>query len=369
MKTLILIFLVYTAFFLTNCGKDYSTNNNKPIMSSFDSNWVNTGCPSFDQFTRLFLTNKDHIFVEILISQSEQNSNYEQKFYRSTDNGDSWSEIKIDTNTSIQDIHDDKSGTLYALDWYNGLYKSNDDGNSWIKINNPQINLSGIKFFHESFVVAKNGDIIMGTGWNLNANSKTRRIFHRSSDGGNSWSVVKNGNDTLEQISFFKLAENGIIYAHQILYDDGIRDSYLWFSTDNGLSWSKSGNVIHDCRENFSSNAAGMIFCSYHLYSINSFLEPHDFYTYCSKDNGKTFTKINQPYNNYCKSIINDDKGALYISSHVIYKSTDNGDTWVNLLDEDVSIDVSGIITTKTGYLFFIDNNVDIYRSRKPYQY
>ena len=131
--------------------------------------------------------------------------------YRSTDNGDSWIQINNGLTASnvwslaINSNEDIFAGAMIAdFDTTdNGVYRSTDNGDSWTQINNG---LSGLDV--GCLAINSNGDIFAGTGvWYIEGDG----VF-RSTNNGENWTQINNG---LTELDVHSLAINleGYIYA------------------------------------------------------------------------------------------------------------------------------------------------------------
>jgi photosystem II stability/assembly factor-like uncharacterized protein len=148
--------------------------------------------------------------------------------FKSTDSGISWiqiSYIKSSGNTWIS-IDPQNTSTVYFESLYDGIYKSPDSGSTWTKLSNLSAN--SITFD------TNNTDTIYG----IYGSS----IF-KSIDGGSSWKEMGNVSllHNLYTGSFYSLALNpenpNVIFAGAWLYGSGGEGFYK--SIDAGNSWSR----------------------------------------------------------------------------------------------------------------------------------
>lgn len=350
MKSLILVWLFFFAFLFIGCKEESVVNNYTYGSSSLDSLWQKTNGPYQIQFWSLYTTNNNNIYAYELTGSSKG------RMFYSSDNGNSWSVMIVDTNFYFGDIKDGKNGSLFILNNEKGLYKSIDDGKKWIRIRNSLIEPGNKKDFHYStFAVAKNGDVILGIAWEDDKDSlggRDKAEFYRSSDDGTNWSLVKNGNDSLKKVFNIQRGKNGNLYVFQWIHD-GSTASYLLFSSDNGYTWTKSSDEIHDCWDDFITNSTGSIFYKGYYGGIRR-----------SDDNGATSSlKIDGLYGFINSFNVGNNDHLFCGTSNGLYRSIDNGDSWQPLL-ENIG-DITSVINTNSRYVYFVKDHSVIYRSKK----
>ncbi len=104
---------------------------------------------------------------------------FDQGFYRSTDNGDNWTQVNNGiTNLLGRAIAVSSTGHVYAGTDFGGIFRSTDSGANWTEVNNGLGNL-GVNTLEFS----SPGDILAGTQGGL----------YRSTDGGDNWALVVEG--------------------------------------------------------------------------------------------------------------------------------------------------------------------------------
>ena len=172
--------------------------------------------------------------------------------YKSSDDGKSWYALNdgksISPYTSdIQAIAIDKDNNIYAGTWKDGLYKSEDDGDTWQKIYSiPTSDVRSIKTGIQ-------------TSGLVYASTSAFGVI-KSTDGGKTWK--RNEADEIE--NSFKFAwsieldpkNDNIIYAQT--YSDGV-----WKSIDQGESWKQilpiKDQVCWDLKVSKNSNLIWLV--------------------------------------------------------------------------------------------------------------
>lgn len=138
--------------------------------------------------------------------------------YRSTTQGASW--LKISSLPTIQGISKHDDGTLIAAAGTDGLYQSSDNGASWTKITAASTDYFSSAFF-SSDKKTLFGSSFIG--------------LLRSADAGKTWTnVFANDPSQAKEVFSYALSPAGQIVI-------GTRDSGMYRSPDNGVSWIRIG--------------------------------------------------------------------------------------------------------------------------------
>lgn len=234
----------------------------------------------------------------------------------------------------IYDIAVDDSGNVYVGS-EGGVFKSTDNGATWIFKNNGLQVGAVNKLF-----IDYEGNIYL-------CGSSSTHGLYKSSDGGESWVGIAdtlNGNpiNYFEDVTIIPNEPGGIIYVSNYYG--------VYRSTDNGITW-QSTNYSNPCARNIGINTNGYMFfgnaCAswFGIYRSTDLGLNWERHTFLSVELAMVYLKDG--------SIV---AGCYdpWLGSYGIYKTTNNGDTWLN------TNTFSGIhITTD----FIIDKNDDIYAS------
>jgi photosystem II stability/assembly factor-like uncharacterized protein len=251
---------------------------------------------------------------------------------RSTDNGTTWNNIKIQgqvTRTfSINILHN--AGIV--IEAY-GVYHSTDDGLTWTPyyFNGSPIqyplksayNSSGNAFMTTSGPVLRSTDgevtwkcigVPTSTVYSLSINRHGKLfantgLFFKSSDSGGTWGSDSSLGGNAYTVILIDTNDN-IYTAH--------RGAGFYRSTDDGHSWSFIGQSSSPWNINaIAVNHRG------HIY-VNA-----DGGAYRSNDGGTTWGSISGGFPRSFTTIITDGSGILYAGTGSgIFRSTDDGDTW-----------------------------------------
>jgi hypothetical protein len=303
-----------------------------------------------------------------------------QGFYRSTDQGATWTAINSGLTTTLGwTINvNPANGDLIASTFDGGtlnanpvaFYRSTDEGNRWSLISSPHLSavtaLTGCVF-------AANTNIVCGGYWSpypnsgvwvsTNAGQSTISATTASPDGGSVFALAENPVTQdlwfgTEQEGVFRSADNGLTWTQasppdlQIDPVHGIRDGNVY-----GITFDRNGNVL------FSSQ--GGVWRS------------------AKTNSGYAWTNVlKNPNTAAGKGLARDANGNLYYGHDQdptnpvdIYRSTDNGTTWA-AFDAGIPPFLQGRqfavnLSDRKLYAVIVDENTAsgwLYRTMNPVQ-
>jgi len=271
--------------------------------------------------------------------------------------------ISINSLTNIGNI-------IYAGTETDGVYASTDEGVTWFALNN------GIKTKSISVITSINNTLLAGTYEN--------GIIH-STDGGQTWLAPSNYSGAFV-ISM--IVKNQYVFA-------GTSEGLLR-SSDNGITWEKLSSFPHFttadaiCSTGDKLIAGGSSIQSYAStdngdtwYTIGSLGGADVFSLYAkedtvyvgarneiyrSLDGGNTFFEIEIPFDRDLVNInsITSIGHTLFMGTTYddgVYKSTDNGLTWVKSSEGMGPKDVRALAVTQSSYLIAGAHYAGVYRS------
>jgi len=266
----------------------------------------------------------------------------------SSDNGSTW----VQKNGGISYM----SAYGLAIDNVNnvyrsaGSYKSTNNGNSWFDISNGNGNIRTGRVF-----CVGPQDFIYTTGWD------TSNVLHasgpfKSTDHGNTWitlgAIVSNN---YRGINTFGFGIDGSLFA--ATWSDWSAFG-VYKSTDQGLTWSSISVFNNATVRRIATNSNGYLFIAHNTAGI-----------YFSSDNGNTWQQKNNGLTNlsvrdiYISSINN-----IYIATgNGVFRSTNNGDNWTQIAVTGLtSTDVYHVIVNR-GYLFTAPySGSGLFKSQNP---
>ncbi len=169
---------------------------------------------------------------DIFAGTSAPGASFGGGVFRSTDNGDNWSQI----NTGLTLPYNNSPQSIYALaiknndDIFAGsggyVYRSSDNGDTWSQIN---LRVTAIAVIVHALAINSRGDIFAGTVGQRGGD--VGGVF-RSSDNGDNWSQINTGL-TWPFVRALAINSSGDIFAGT--------DGGVFRSTDNGDIWSNTG--------------------------------------------------------------------------------------------------------------------------------
>jgi photosystem II stability/assembly factor-like uncharacterized protein len=162
---------------------------------------------------------------------------------RSTDSGNSWSQNStVLTQGVISAIAVDKSGDIFATSSGEGVFRSTDNGITWDQLNKGIID-QGLY----SLAVHQNGDIFVGA----------KNAVYRSTNQGLNWTLLNtNFPKNSGNVSKMIVSSQGNIIA-------GIDEIGIYWSTDNGISWTERASGFTGTKVNsLLSTPSGKVFAA-----------------------------------------------------------------------------------------------------------
>jgi len=173
--------------------------------------------------------------------------------YKSTDGGDTWSNIGLPNSGCVSriTINPNNSNEIYAAalgsnlvaNTSRGLYKSTDAGMTWTKV----LNISAIAGIHDVIIDKNNSNIVFATAMSANHAPNAQTGIYKSTDAGANWSKLTNGLPTgaIAKMTMAQAHNNGLIlYAAVCNSSNSFGGFYK--SSDGGSSWAiqYSGSAI-----------------------------------------------------------------------------------------------------------------------------
>ncbi len=312
-----------------------STTGGTLFKSIFDKYNQSVGALTVDQ------SNPDIIWCGTGESNMRNSVSVGSGLYKSTDAGENWSKVGLDSSEHISRIainpknHDEVlvavPGPLWSDSKNRGLYKTTDGGKTWNNI----LYINEKTGCAEVLINPQNPDIIYASTWefrrkpySFSSGGKGSAVY-KSTDGGKTWNKLTKG---LPETEFGRVA-----LALAPSKPDNLfaiveaKKTALYLSTDAGASWTEQGS---------NNNVEGRPF----YFSVIA-VDPSDpmrvyrpaWSLSISEDGGKSFKE-----GGYQGGWVHSDHHALWINpnnpSHLllgtdggIYMSLDKGNNWLFL--------------------------------------
>lgn len=265
-------------------------------------------------------------------------------FHRSDDGGATWQRMplqrQLDGTTILNfpawDIIRTTTGTLYAAAGAEGIFMSEDNGDSWSQIAYLSSSVASISF--ETLAVAADGSLIARCKQN-----NGQSYIAKSTDGGTAWARVFEGGDRIirgegatlflsHQDLIYRSSDHGDTWEPVAIPGIGM-DSYIYdmiytrdnrfflattegilLSIDNGVSWSVYG-------------LPGSVFTTL-LYTTRGHVlavaydGTNDYYLLRTEDQGKTWQDITSHLPGSILTLAEDADGWLYVGgSRGVFKN------------------------------------------------
>ena len=298
----------------------YSVGNTGKILKSSDNgvNWVSKNSSFIEKSRTLHFSN---VNTGIIAG--------DDKVIKTTDGGNNWTDIMNLDSIKFSYIYSDNDEKFYAA-CSNGYFaKSVNSGNSWTFVNTE----SGLNFSRTYFVNDN-----LGFLWKYNS------AYYRTSDGGSSWQQISS---PIQHIRDFSFTDDLTGFAV------GDFSNILYKSTDGGLSWFVFNSLLpfySPINIIFQTGETAYISGKYAIGPTT-----YKFAIYKSTNQGATWTElVNRVISGYSdifefKSTKENIFFAQYPDAGLI--STDNGNTWNNILSPYSNIYVKYFFAdAMTGY-------------------
>ena len=255
MKTITFIAAIFLLGVMAGCGGGGGTNLFQNGGGSVS--WQQVTLPSsVTQVNSITFAPNGHWFI----------SDNSQGFYRSTDQGSTWTQINSGVSTTYGwAVNVNSSGTLIASTYSHGglnvnpvkFYRSTDDGNTWVAISYSGLSSAPAM---NGCVFASNGNLVCGGFWapfpssgawySANAGQTVLTSSTGSTNGDTVYSLALNplSNDLwmgTEQNGIFRSGDNGATWTLESPADTnfdpahGIRDGNIY-----AISFDRQGNVL-----------------------------------------------------------------------------------------------------------------------------
>jgi photosystem II stability/assembly factor-like uncharacterized protein len=248
-------------------------------------------------------------------------SNFSTALYKTTNNGDNWQASSL-SNYSVNSLAVNTSGHIFA-GGFNGISRSTNSGDNWTAVNSG---LTSLRVNH--VYCSSTGQIFVCTDSSL----------YRSTNNGSNWVNI---GFTNKHVNRFISLSNGSYLSS--VYNEGI-----YKSTNSGTSWQQSNTGI-----NGNSIRAAAFNQSGHIIACteNNGLQK-------TTDNGVTWQKLSNGLKgkNYYAAIYHSLTNILSSSDSGIFRSTDSGNNWSQVLGErffDFTVSPNGNIFGSGVYPLF----------------
>lgn len=257
--------------------------------------------------------------------------------YKSTDNGATWNSSGLSSQW-VKDLKLDNLGNIYALSigstFGSGVFKSTDNGNNWSQVWSYEGGLNCL-------YIDQNNNIYVG----LNFFDGQGGVY-KSSNGGSSWNNIFNFPANV--YSIIKSSNGTLLLA---VYENGL--AHIYSSTNEGANWNKYSFTINFTSTDFAINPQGAIYLSTAGYGI-----------YYSTDNGISWSNIAPVGPDFSCLFIDGNTVYAGTRGNWVYRATDGTSNW-HLVYTGMNQDkyVLSLSASNNGYLYAGMDYTGIYRS------
>ncbi|MEO0053166.1 MAG: YCF48-related protein [candidate division WOR-3 bacterium] len=291
--------------------------------------------------------------------------NSSTRLVKSTDEGITWVQTAGVLSGYVSDllVHPANPNIVYAC-LGSSIYRTTDGGASWTRLNTP-----GSNYFREMAFNPRNPNVIYAAGYYYGA-SPYKQVLVRSDDGGNTWSAFYFDTTTANAYGYSLAIDpvdtatvyvggyraSGLTTLHRSsdrgqTWEElpfGISGYYpytiyispanpnlifvapytsgIYRSTDRGQTWTRTASVSAVYRLTGASGNPAVLYAS----TSGS--------VYRIQDTGRTWTVINRGLTgtpNFCLMTSPNSTPTVYVGTKTgLFRSTNYGDTWENLIEE-----------------------------------
>ena len=272
--------------------------------------------------------------------------------YRSTDEGNTFTQIPLGFSFSIVNVHSIISigSTLFMGTSYDGVYKSIDFGSNWFAANEGMgpkdvravIATGSSTLIAGSHYVGVFRSTNLGDEWSKSMSgfpagmsistmlSAEAGVFagtsdgvYRTTDNGATWLELDGANDTINYSLVRGLCEkNGVIFASTVLQFNAT----VYKSTDNGLTWARSGSGL----------PGDLTFINGLATSGNNIVAATSEGVYYSSNDGNSWYQANIPVENIEDIAASGGYAYAIVGFIGIYRSVDEGINWSPVLPSTI---------------------------------
>jgi photosystem II stability/assembly factor-like uncharacterized protein len=281
------------------------------LNSTTRADWTQTNGPPGGT-VRAFFTSGSKFFMGGAVNYTSTTTSSGVIFI-STDDGASWREINTSITNAFIGVFVSDGAVLFAgtvgspVSSFSGVFRSTDDGETWIAAGLPGISV------YDLLVVPGSGNSTIYAG--------TDESVFRTTNNGEVWTLVNSGLPTIAPDRYIRTLASTPNPAGGVFLFAGT-DAGVFRSTNDGATWSLSNTGMLSATgvRDLAANETGI------LYAATS-TGP-----YLSTDNGLSWIRINGDLPSFTQfntlELKSDGMGGTIIFALPGWRSTNNGANW-----------------------------------------
>ena len=294
--------------------------------------------------------------------------------YRTSDLGTSWNiSTKGISSGTIDAITVDKNGDVYCAGEYQGIFRSTDRGENWVKVNDSladnltsYLGFTASGAFYRIYNLMFFKSVDKGVSWKqivyyggnncLISKDNTIYLFRTtnfdysySKDEGSTWQDVATPLPIVGSLNINPVTGS---YFIGVGYNQINGKPSIGYSSDGGNTWTIRSNGIYLYPDVLSIvfNSKGHIFI----------LTNDSSKVYRSTDDGLNWVKVFTGSSIKFQSLLIDSNDRIYGGGTGILVSEDNGDSWRTMIS---GIPVKSMAMSDDGYIYLGTNGNGVYRT------
>jgi ligand-binding sensor domain-containing protein len=302
-----------------------------PIASVAQMNpWVRTNWPTSDAqgLYDMTIDPSGRIWVVTYEAQGSYHG-----VFRSDDNGDSW--IPIDfPETNLTAIATDAFGHIFIGTWRHGIYRSTNDGDTWTQTGPPTLGVQ---------------DIACSSIGSVFATTFGDSALYRSTDGGVTWTPKIKG----IQFQAIPISTDPVVTGpDSLVYVSCIG---IFRSTDNGENWVSISQGYDLDAHTLLLTSPGHIFAGCQSGGV-----------YRTTNDGVNWEQANFGSSvSFIRSLVVNSNGVIFRGTDGggVFYSDDEGDNWYDFNSGLTDLSIFGLAVNSTGFVFAATNSHGVYRT------
>jgi photosystem II stability/assembly factor-like uncharacterized protein len=286
--------------------------------------------------------------------------------YYSSDKGETWHHRGLDGKV-IYSLTSDQFGAIYAGTKSNGVFKSTDSGISWVQSNNGlhNKNIFRVKMSPSNLLFAcseTEGGIYrstnFGENWEISGVTAGSIINGFIDDTGNIFTATRSSVQKFEpstekwQILFSEGMLDIVFKPPTILF--ACNSSSVYISKDFGITWDMTN----------SPGSLTLYLIDMALYSDETLLIGTNDYIRRSTDDGNSWTTIENGLPSYwIDNVASNEEGNIFASASIYLCRADTIDSQFVIIKDSVSIPTGNGIALGSNGLILFTSDIGIFRS------